>query len=143
MPGVPVLNPWAYCEGCRAPVDSRSRGHNTPCGCAAPIGSDCPTWEPGVGCSCAHERLWLPAEVEAAQSLQEALEEQERMIAAAGPGGGWCAPTHREAFGYDDPNAVPEVDKLLDTARRLKPYLSWAIFIVALLVLAALWTPGF
>jgi hypothetical protein len=122
MPGVPVLNPWAYCGGCGDPVDGRSRGQNVPCGCAAPVGSYCPTWAPDYGCCCAHQLRPARAEQEAAEALQEALEEQERALA---------------------PAPVEAADQLVADARRLKAYLSWAAFVVALLVLMALWTPGF
>lgn len=79
-----VANPFAYCGQCSGELHYRANGRNMPCGCAALVGSVCPTWDPFAGCQCpsARARMHLE-EIADAEALQDALEQQEQELGLA------------------------------------------------------------
>lgn len=81
-----VANPYAYCGRCTSELHYRADGRNMPCGCAATVGSVCPTWDAFKGCQCTAEQRMHLQEIADAEALQDALEDEERLL-VGGPGG--------------------------------------------------------
>lgn len=148
---LPVLNPWAFCTACSGDVEARRGSQNLPCGCVAPLGSVCQTWEPLYGCTCSHPQPFLAAEREAAAALQEALEEQELLLVVPVD-----VDVTEPVLRVDDPAAVRVVDvrapadlppaqlgdDVLSQAARFRAFLGWAAFVAALAVICGLWAAG-